>query len=189
MLTKKIIAGAITGIVFLSGCSSTTLPENSTTKKVTLAIPDQGSLEFQVQKDWNTKVSDFGNYPTLEITSAEENFELLITALPLESDFDLNEVRAHVEEELAYMLPTAAETDSAIETISGDAATGYYFGPLTDKELAGDALAPEGEFKYVVRAVLGIDKLIIGATILSNDDTPEKIEKWLEVLKSVRRLR
>lgn len=153
-------------------------------KNKTEVIPlyKRGALNLLMPENYEMNVYSEQNSisPTIEIYTKEKAL-IMITPLWDEnskekiSDKDLKDI---IESGKNYMLPYAVETKVDIKKIDGKDSKGYYF-ILTDK-------APKpNEYKYCLRSVLSVGDLLINATIFSNDNSAEIINRTIELLSNL----
>ena len=96
-----------------------------------------------------------------------DEFEVLITPLwnsRKDQSFNKPEnVKTLIDKDLSSMLPGAVETEVPVQQFKRADGIGYYF-------LVTDRAPKPGEYPYVVRAVVGVDDLLLSVTILRHPD-------------------
>jgi hypothetical protein len=146
-----------------------------------IPLPGHGNLNLSISNEWNVNITqpESNLPPTIEITPTKGNkFTFLITPLwnaKNNEPFEDNKIKGLVESDGNKMLSDAVEKELKIKKISGKYAKGYYF-MLTDK-------APKpNEYKYCIRAGIGVGNLLLSVTLLTNDNNSKDIEKAIKML-------
>ena len=154
-------------------------------------VPDHGAILLELEENWNIEIDQIGDLPpVIKIMSVDQNFLLLSTVLWREDSsapYDPGELRLFAETEADTLLEATTEAEVELQEITGPKLSGYYFGPLSYKELSDDPVLGK-DFKHVVRAVAAVDDLFLGVTILSNSKESEDTQNALKMLEQVRHI-
>lgn len=205
------ISSVLVGVVFLAGCgqqqASQTQPTKSTPTdqqpsqsvevkqnndlaKKNFTLPNHGTLILSMPKNWisNLKQPENNLPPTITIDTPQKNLEVLITPIWNAKDgtkpYDLAEIKRLVENDGNGIVKSAVEKNYTLKELNGIRSKGYYFDMLTDKKYE-TVTPPAGEYKYVMRAGVGIDELLLSVTFLSSSKESEQITQGLEMLKNL----
>ena len=151
-----------------------------------IPLPDNDILQLIVPVQWKHEIKQAGEGlpPTIEITpESDEDFVILVTPLwnaGHEKEFNSpDRIRALMEEEGQKHLASSAESSLSLFRIKGERAVGFFY-TLTDKA------AKTGKYKYLTRVGIGVDGLLISATILTNVKDSQTTRDALSMLVSAR---
>ncbi|MFH1375410.1 MAG: hypothetical protein ABIH35_01935 [Patescibacteria group bacterium] len=154
-------------------------------------VPGHGAIGLELQESWTIEIDQLGDLPPIiRIVSSDQNFLLLSTVLWREDDdkpYDPSELRLFAETEADALLTAAIETEVELQEITGPELSGYYFGPLSYKELSDDPVLGK-DFKHVIRVVAAVDNLFLGVTLLSNSKESEDVQNALKMLGQIRHI-
>jgi hypothetical protein len=149
-------------------------------------LPDHGVLELSVPSSWKESVSrpPANLSPTIEFAPALGNeFNVQITPIwSATGDPDLNRpdlIRALVERIGRSQLDQAVETEITLKEIKGPRAQGYVF-TITDRAPA------KGEWKYLTAGAVGVGRLRLSFTILSNSLDSGDLDQALRMIEQSR---
>lgn len=149
-------------------------------------IPGHGLFKLNVPSSWLDNLHQPPNDlpPTITFTpSSGTSFKILITVLwsPLDkADYNnMQNIKVLMQQRGEELLSTAVESELTLQEMHGKHVAGYFFS-LTDK-------APKaGEYKYVTQGALGLGKLLLSFTILTNKKDSEVVNEALAMLHNAK---
>ncbi|MCX5848044.1 MAG: hypothetical protein NTW65_01145 [Deltaproteobacteria bacterium] len=159
------------------------------TRKNTYPLPNHGSIQFNVQSNWQDDLLTDSNGlpPTIKFTQKSGSpFKILVTPIWAANEYtqlpDGNKLRNTVQSMADKVKSQAIEKNIELKELVSSSAHGYYFS-LTDS-------APKpGEFKYLTQGSIRVGDLIATFTILTNDGQDRFISDGLALMKSAEQIK
>jgi hypothetical protein len=149
-------------------------------------VPEHGSLQLNVPQSWNDEFreSTEDRLPTIIFRPDSNNdFEMIITLLwnlGEEKKFDTEEkIRSLVEADWKAFSKKAKETKLSLHKLSGRVSRGFYY-------TATDKAPKKGEYKYLMRAGVGVGDLLLSVTMLSHKKESQAIKDGLHLLEEAK---
>lgn len=146
-------------------------------------IAGQGDLQLMVPKGWQAEFHPSRqDQPPAIIFSPQAGTDFKMVIHPLSelawdpSFNDRERVRTIIEKEAQRLAPLIQESNLVIKEISGRTGQGYYF-------LATDKNPGSGDYAYLLRAGLGVGKLLLSVTLVFRDPQGPAVEETLNLLQ------
>ena len=152
------------------------------TKVVKLAVPDHGTVEFSVPKDWNSTVlARPGLPPTMRIAGPAGEPMLMVTAF-WNTDREPNftspgNVDKLMNDIVARISPSAVQEKLTITEVRGTAGTGKYI-------WASDKSPRAGEYEHMAQGLYSVGDVLLQFTTLTHKEPPQSVGPSLDVMKS-----
>ncbi len=146
-------------------------------------IAEHGSFSIQIPSTWNVKkVSAPHNFPSTFSFRANQgdSFTILLTPIYNKSFNSSKNIKYLMQKELKTLILTAVNKDEKLKKLTKSKHEGYYFQLLDSRPIK------KGEYKYVVRLGIGAGKLLISATILTNEKNLPAITHMINALKNAK---
>jgi len=161
--------------------------ETPAPERTRIEIPGCGALSLRLPFGWHHSIeAPTASLPTIASFRAPAGETLMISVFSnvrAEPGFNTaSSTRASVEESGRSLLSTAVESTLSIRELQGTSHQGYFFS-LTDKALVGKPPQPD-DFKFLTSGEIGVGKLHLLFTILSNDRDSTATKAALEVVRT-----
>ena len=163
---------------------TTAAAQTGTTSERRFTLPEHGKFVIQVPRDWKDQARQphGGLPPTITFSPGSgKPFEVLVTPIwPATKDRPpqtRDELRASVEQQARDTKAQAVEKELSIVEFQGRSGPGFYFS-------ATDRAPKAGEYKFMTQGVVGVGKVGVAFTILTNEGQQQVVEQALTALKS-----
>lgn len=138
--------------------------------------------------DWKfeTQTPSSGFPVTVALTPENGALKIQISLIPIpvnEDPLTQVQVQKMLESVGQGMLSQSVEKVTRVVDLKPTVGTGFYTS-FTDAKLVQQEATSEGEFKKIAPVMIGIDRLLINATILSNAMTTKDAVRAFEILRS-----
>jgi hypothetical protein len=149
-------------------------------------VPGHGILHLDVPKSWKDQVQEPEDNRPLTISfrpGVGNEFVMMITPLWNSDEENLfgteEKIRALVEDDWKAFSKKAKESKPKLHQLSGTGSDGFYY-------TATDRAPKKGEYKYLLRAGIGVGDLLLSVTLLSHKKDSPAIKDGLHILKEAR---
>lgn len=150
------------------------------------ALPDHGSFELQVPKQWGDEVRQAPNRlpPTIVFRpKGEKTFEILLTPIwPASKDtsvLDSEKIEKIVRQNAQKAEQQSVESRVMVKELRGASGTGYYF-------FATDRAPSPGEYKYMTQGMIRVGDLVVTFTVLTHDANSADANNALNMLRGAK---
>jgi hypothetical protein len=149
-------------------------------------VPGHGILQLNVPKSWKDEVREAtDNRPSTINFRPKVGNEFVMIITPIWNSEEENlfgteeKIRALVENDWKAFSKKAKESKPTLHQLSGTGSDGFYY-------TATDKAPKKGEYKYLLRAGIGVGDLLLSVTLLSHKKDSPAIKDGLHILREAR---